>query len=422
MAETVYVFGAGINRSLCGHQDSVPPLAKDLFQLALNLPSADYTSSPQSWWRPLFDYIERYWKLSVDDLKRNSFDMEECFTLLQLQAIDAQEQRDPAEAHRLIEIMSQLTVFFTRYLTNSGLAAGNSAVDFITLGKVIWKEKASVITFNYDTLIEKTIEQASGQNPRRLDAQHAISALQDRGKSDWPSFDYFNAVPDELMAFSHFNWEPFRAYGVNFDEVMLRAFHPDVLVDGKDYFNHRGNGPCQPMVLKMHGSLNWGRYVGHVQQKNNPSTPPRSITSGTTLLGKGAGIIADHLIEPLIITPVLYKNLGQNSIIPQIWQQALQELKACDRLIIGGYSFPPTDFFTRKLFLEAFADRQPREVIVIDPDPNETIEKVVYDLTHVEPRRFENLDAFITDSHHDLIDPEDERRVERIHKRRRDRA
>jgi len=412
MAKTVYVFGAGINRSLCGSHGSVPPLATDLFQLALNQPSADYTSSPQSWWLPIFQYIQRYWKLSVDDLKQTPFDMEECFTLLQLQAKDAQQQGDFAEAQRLIEIVSRLTVFFSDYLETSSRSAGESAVDFITLGKVIWKEQASVITFNYDTLIEGAIETASGQTSNWLDAQQAISTLRDREESDWPSYDFFNTVPDEVMACSRSNWERNRAYGVKFDEVILSAFLPKILVDGKDYFNHRGNGQCQPMVLKMHGSLNWGRYVGHIQKKVNPSAPPRTIAPGTTILGQGSGMFADHLIEPLIITPMLFKNLGQESIIVQIWQQALAELRECDRLIIGGYSFPPTDFYTRKLFLEAFADRQPKEVIVINPDC--IIEKVVYDLTHVEPQRYDNLDAFITDNHHDLIDPSDERFVERF--------
>lgn len=414
MTKTVYVFGAGINRRLCGPQDSVPPLATDLFILALNHPAFADMGSSTGWWAPLFEYIERYWKRSVDDLRQHPFDMEECFTLLQLQVKDAQKQGDFEEAQYLIEIISRLTVFFSQYLERSTMSANTSAVDFITLGKVIWAEKSSVLTFNYDTLIENTIEEASGQNSSWLDAQHAILALQDRGESDWPSYDYFNTVPDELVACSRHNWEPFRAYGVKFDEVMLSAFNPRVLVDGKNYFNHRANEQCQPLVLKMHGSLNWGRYVGHIQKINNPSAPPRSIASGTTILGEGSGMIADHLIEPLIITPMLFKNLEQDSIIVQIWQQALTELKACDRLIIGGYSFPPTDFFTRKLFLEAFADRQPGEVIVINPDKR--IEQVVFDLTHVEPQRFEDLAAFINSNHRELIDPWDEQYVERFRK------
>ena len=165
MAKTVYVFGAGINRSLCGPQGSVPPLTTDLFKLALNPPAFADIGSPTGYWTPLFEYIERYWKLSVDDLKQHPFDMEECFTLLQLQVKDAQKQGHFEEAQCLIEIISRLTVFFSQYLEKSSrMSADRSAVDFITLGKVIWAEKSSVLTFNYDTLIEKTIEKTPTAN------------------------------------------------------------------------------------------------------------------------------------------------------------------------------------------------------------------------------------------------------------------
>jgi hypothetical protein len=73
------------------------------------------------------------------------------------------------------------------------------------------------------------------------------------------------------------------------------------------------------------------------------------------------------LLEPLIITPVLHKDLSPG-LFGQIWSMAKAELKACRRLVIGGYSFPPSDFHTRRLFLEAFEEHEPEELIVINPD------------------------------------------------------
>ena len=77
MANTVYVFGAGINYSLRGVQGNRPPLAMDLFQQALSRPYPGYTGEP-SWYSPVFDYIQQFWKLSVEDLKSRDFDLEEC--------------------------------------------------------------------------------------------------------------------------------------------------------------------------------------------------------------------------------------------------------------------------------------------------------------------------------------------------------
>ena len=404
MADILYIFGAGINRSLCDAQGIRPPLATDLFQQALARPFTGYAGEP-SWYSQVFEYIQQFWKLSIDDLKRQSFDLEECYTLLQLQANEAYMQGNSVEFQRLTEIKSRLTLFFKHYLEQSSFSAELSAVDFHALGKVIWKEKATVITFNYDTLIESVIESASFSAFAAdvgLSHDQMIQMLNDYESSGHLSYDNFNDISDELMGYSRHGWNSYRAYGVRFDEVMLRFGATAILVNGKTYFDHPQNQPCQPTVLKMHGSLNWGRYVRYVRQKGRPSPPPRAIPPGTTILGTNSGMIANHLIESLIITPMLFKNLSETSIIVQIWRRALRELRACERLIIGGYSFPPTDFHARKLLLEAFADRQPREVIVINPDPN--IESVVHGLTHVKPRRFENLDAFIKQygDHHTL--------------------
>lgn len=421
MAETVYVFGAGINQSLCNAQGNRPPLATDLFQKALARPIPGYAGEP-SWYSPVFDFIQRFWKLSVDDLKHQPFDLEECYTLLELQANEAHRRGNLTEALRLFDVKSRLTLFFSKYLGHSSFSAHNRSVDFMTLGKVLWKEKATVITFNYDDLVESAIQSAAGPSFKADVRWPEYSEAKQRRKSgerlDWPSWDKFNDIPDEVMTYSRYAWDPLRAYGVKFDEVVHRAWDVrGILVNGDAYFEH--NGPCQPTVLKMHGSLNWGRYVRHVHQRGRSSTPPRAIDPGTTIISSRCPImIADHLIEPLIITPMLFKDLNEHSIVVQIWQRALKELKACERLIVGGYSFPPTDFYARKLFLEAFADRQPREVIVINRDPN--MEPVVQGLTHVSPRRFENLDSFIQQygDHHTLIDEWDERWVRSIRKGR----
>lgn len=52
----------------------------------------------------------------------------------------------------------------------------------------------------------------------------------------------------------------------------------------------------------------------------------------------------------------------------------------CKRLIIGGYSFPPTDFHMKHLFLEAFRENKLEELIVINPDSN--IIKTAKELCH----------------------------------------
>lgn len=46
---------------------------------------------------------------------------------------------------------------------------------------------------------------------------------------------------------------------------------------------------------------------------------------------------------------------------------AHNELLDCKDLVIVGYSFPPTDFRSKKLFFEVLSGARPRNVWVVDP-------------------------------------------------------
>ena len=90
------------------------------------------------------------------------------------------------------------------------------------------------------------------------------------------------------------------------------------------------------------------------------------------------------MTEREIITPVLYKQgLLETKTFETLWQLASVALAQCRRLVVIGYSFPPTDFATKRLFLEAFANRPALdELVVIDPDSTRL--PLVRKLTHHE--------------------------------------
>ena len=47
------------------------------------------------------------------------------------------------------------------------------------------------------------------------------------------------------------------------------------------------------------------------------------------------------ILEPVIVTPMLYKDLEGDRLIGQSWRRARCELSECRRLVVGGYSFLP---------------------------------------------------------------------------------
>lgn len=383
MTKVVYLFGAGINRGISDHDGVVPPLATDLFVQAMKmnrLGDEHYLEKIA----PVFEYIQKYWKLNRENLATNHFDLEACYTLLELQLNEAKACDDHDIIVKLQDTVLKLTILFAETLQEFEHSIHNSS-SFKALGQIIYEENADVLTFNYDTLIESSIELASmpsGLPPSYRGRPH------DSGE-----------ISDEEVRYSHFNWNRPLSYGVKFDEVMLHRAGISTYVDGQRFYDSHSEGLYNAKILKLHGSINWFVYSG--VRKYEYGNNAGSSNKGKTLLSRGHWWFNEpaekdgEIIEPMIITPTLYKNYTDNKLISSVWRQAKNSLSNCNRLVIGGYSFPPTDFAVRRLFLEAFESHSPDEIIVINPDTS--VVKTIKDLSHFDKPILvcRDLDEFI---------------------------
>src|SRR5918995_5094149 len=167
----------------------------------------------------LYSYIEKYWKKDLWDLENTEFDLEECFTLIQLQLKEAAENNEEQKYYELINIQYLLKYFLNEvlsefcedlegYLKSSNPRQISNLIDcedFKKLGEILYQEKPIILTFNYDSFIETAIEYASGTRKG--------------GRSTTSKFQ--NQVLEEELGYSYWNWNRALAYGINFDEVMM---------------------------------------------------------------------------------------------------------------------------------------------------------------------------------------------------------
>lgn len=86
----------------------------------------------------------------------------------------------------------------------------------LDFGKILQKAKATVITFNYDLFVEDVLQNVIGTNGQKL----------------------------------HYS------YNIKFDKIFGRQVLPDTEM-------------VVPSVLKLHGSLNWYRYVNQTPNQIN---------------------------------------------------------------------------------------------------------------------------------------------------------
>lgn len=377
----MYVFGAGINRGIKDVQNLKPPLATDLFRQALRHEMLEGGSIDE--FGHLFAYIFRYWKLSVEDLREVPFDLEACFTMLQQQRIEANSDGDTAREERIARVEDQLSALLTRFLGHIELFAPD--ITLMEIGRRVLAESAAVLTFNYDTIIESAIEMVAGKTEETPPPE--------------------GRVPDEHLSYSDSKWNRALAYGVHFAEVDLQQtglwLDP---VEGDRFYGHPDNVLYPTPVLKLHGSLNWFVHTSRQGRSHprelteNPKGGQVRLANGYPHVQGGFHPVEDSegwILEPLIVTPVLYKELGGKGPVGQTWRRAREELSDCRRLVIAGYSFPPTDFAMRRLFLEAFADRTPEELVSVNP--NHSVAGVVAGLCHFGKRPLvrESLEEFI---------------------------
>lgn len=373
MSETVYLLGAGVNQSLKDFDNLSPPLISNLFQIAL----AKRKYSDESYAHQIqlvYDYIEKYWKKSKSDLSEAPFDLEQCFTLLERQEDEAYE-RDPEEYKKLKTIEFRLESLLAEVL--SEFEHSGFSLEMHNFGRILIHEKPTIITFNYDCILESAIESASGVNPSVPDEFR-----------QWKPFEQ-TEIPEGLLPYSHHNWNRPLGYGIIFDEVQLHQAGVSKYVDERRFYSHPKNKlyPCP--ILKLHGSLNWFRYIPIASSPMIPGeeTPSLGEKEKHIILVEGHWWFnepPDHngwYIDPIIITPVLYKDrFFREQPFIRIWGMARNALSKCKRLVVVGYSFSPSDFSTRQLLLEALTANNLEELVVVNP--NVEVVRVVKDLCH----------------------------------------
>ncbi len=130
----------------------------------------------------------------------------------------------------------------------------------------------------------------------------------------------------------------------NYDLCLDQALHFSGV--RYDYFLNTPEKPSVVPLLKLHGSINWGQYLG----------------GGITLQG------------PPIIVPPTWNKDSYHGQLSNVWAAAAHQLSTAQNIIVIGYSLPETDSFFRYLYaLGSESATQIRNFVVIDPDPTDKV-------------------------------------------------
>ncbi len=364
---TVFLLGAGFNQELFDWDGLNPPLAKNFFQLIGRSPR--YEGHFRKNLAKVFKFIEKFWKINEKEVISREIDLEKLLTFIDLKIEELYEKEKFANLEDYIQVQNSLVETFISFLQTFDHQNVRNDI-YIKFGRKIFNQKPDIISFNYDLYLEQILQLASGIR----------MPIPDIFKDAHKMADY--NLPEELLKYSHFNYNIPVSYGVKFDIVGLHMAGPTKFEYKDKFYNINELYPNS--ILKLHGSLNWSKIRMRPIQGKRINELDESLI-GKIILSKNYWVsnLDQHfnnwIIKPYIITPTLYKRYDEK-LFKEIWKIAKEKLSQCKKLIIIGYSFPPTDFHCEKLFLDSFEDNELEQLIVVNPDTS--VAEKVKDLTH----------------------------------------
>ncbi|MBI5360759.1 MAG: SIR2 family protein [Planctomycetes bacterium] len=123
-------------------------------------------------------------------------------------------------------------------------------------------------------------------------------------------------------------------------------------------------------LLKLHGSLNWGKCecgTTYVLPWDKFKYTSSFLTIGATLLSQIH--CENKTIEPVLVPPTWNKG-AYHSELRNVWRQAAKELSEAENIFIIGYSLPESDIFFKYLFaLGTVGKAFLKKIWVYNPDP-----------------------------------------------------
>jgi len=195
------------------------------------------------------------------------------------------------------------------------------------LVEYLHSDKISVITFNYDTVLERIV--------------YKIKQQKGKPEGEWPREFHLYGLPLSVI------WS---REGATLVDIGVETFH----------------------LIKLHGSINW--FYSGVEEFPGEQVYYRPINSDSphedvrkhppTAEYENKRLRKDKI--SLIIPPVAEKSrFYGNLTIRTLWRDARRALEEAEEIFCVGYSLPATDL-TTKLFLQSVA--HPKKVTIVNKE------------------------------------------------------
>ena len=386
---TVWLFGAGASHHYDLNFRGVPvPLANGFFEAFNSLPTS---AGLHAYIGPLISFLRDYRGVPPDRIPEWKENIEDFMTSVEdgLERVRAKKsvkkrlsKKDMSEFYSLAMVFSNMNFILASVVNEAQNGPSESAYRYLLN---FCGPDDGFITFNWDTLLDRALVDSGGWSPNegyglRFKAAHDSTwkrtvegapefhtnwkLLKLHGSTNWlvpymhvhfKTFDYVSSVPKSSSLFLY--WQSVLPYKT---------------------YKGRWRGGYAPTCYCFYPPNIPGKFFASEQL----SAPPGKVFFSAAPKGIFAPFDEPNRhgvpASPLLITPIRQKKYDQyKGAIDGLWTQAAQMFETAQKLMIIGYSFPPTDTRVLELLGNALKTRPAQiSVEVVSPDATEIVRRI----------------------------------------------
>lgn len=381
-----FIIGAGASKAYSESPTNCRmPISNDFFQTFNKL---DISNDLRVLIGDIINICKEDFDIDVMDFHTFSFDIEEFYTHIEQKLITQMQEGNIFDNIYYYKAYKQLIFLFTSVINeiqNGPISEAHKNLIYSL------NENDSIITFNWDTLIDRTLNEYTNWKtdfgycikPEKIYRNQWVTAKEEdikfnkliklHGSTNWittypiPDKNHIFKLNQTLDKSSFYIYEntiePYSCYDGRYEgpyEPFSYFYYPPNILDDIGLEELKDKVIVKPGILgsketkQMYEKI-FNCKIGLPEKK-----------------AKDNGIIT----MPLIIPPVEDKKYSLfGNLFNELWEIAKQEIIKANEIIIIGYSFPITDIRTIKLFKEAFCMKQELpKIVIVNPEPNDIVQ------------------------------------------------
>lgn len=365
---TAYIIGAGASKA---YEDSpsglTMPLAKEVFATFNKL---NIARNPNVLIGKTLNYLKSEHGVDYENFDKYNEDIEKLYSEVEykLNLMKKSKERDWRKENLYRETYVELIFIFSSVINsiqNGPVSLAHK--NFISS----LEDEDSIITFNWDTLIDRALNETGLWHTDSGYIIHPKKIFRDGWQTIRPSKKSFIKL---LKLHGSVNW--LTSYPQQGETSLFEFSHAGSIEEFAVFEHATKPYPCyQGRYMEGYEPFAFGYYPPNLDFEGKKASEGRifiRIVTKTPFVPPSKSTKEGLDSIPLIIPPVKHKEYDRfGALFETLWNEAENELAKANQIVILGYSFPRTDVKAVNLMKKACCRKEKMPfVTIVDPYPD----------------------------------------------------